>query len=51
PTGAALLVELVDQWGPMPPMTIDSVGMGAGTKDSAHVANVLRLIVGQADSG
>ena len=51
PTGAALLVELVDTWGPMPPMTIDRVGMGAGTKDSDDVANVLRLLVGHAAAG
>ncbi|MCL4120004.1 UNVERIFIED_CONTAM: hypothetical protein GTU68_016020 [Idotea baltica] len=47
PTGAALLVELVDQWGPMPAMIIETVGMGAGTKDSHEVANVLRLVVGK----
>jgi len=51
PTGAALLVELVDEWGPMPAMTIDTVGMGAGSKDSDAVANVLRLVLGDpADS-
>jgi uncharacterized protein (TIGR00299 family) protein len=48
PTGAALLVTLVDTWQPMPAMTIESVGMGAGSKDSHDVANVLRLVVGQA---
>lgn len=46
PTGAALLVEFVDAWGPMPSMTIDSVGVGAGSKDSDHVANALRLVIG-----
>lgn len=47
PTGAALLAELVDVWGSMPPMTIDTIGMGAGTKDSTEVANVLRVVLGQ----
>ncbi len=47
PTGAALLAELVDVWGPMPPMTIDTIGMGAGTKESTEVANVLRVVLGQ----
>lgn len=51
PTGAALLVELVDEWGPMPAMTIDAVGMGAGTKDSDEVANVLRLVLGTSSAG
>ena len=50
PTGAALLRTFVDEWGPMPPMTIDQVGMGAGTKDSAEVANILRLVLGHPSS-
>ena len=33
PTGAALLATLVTTWGPMPPMTVGAVGMGAGSKD------------------
>jgi len=48
PTGAALLATLVDVWEPMPSLAIDSIGMGAGTKDSNVVANVLRLVVGDA---
>jgi uncharacterized protein (DUF111 family) len=28
-------------------MTIDTIGMGAGTKDSTEVANVLRVVLGQ----
>ena len=46
PTGAALLVTVADGWGPMPAMHIDRIGMGAGTKDTDAVANVLRLVVG-----
>jgi len=46
PTGAALLVTLVDEWQPMPSMTIEQIGMGAGSKDSPDVANILRLIIG-----
>ncbi len=48
PTGAALMVEAVTQWGVMPPMTVSAVGMGAGSRDSDEVANVLRLVVGEA---
>jgi uncharacterized protein (TIGR00299 family) protein len=48
PTGAALLVTLIEEWGPMPELTIGSVGMGAGTRDAAEVANVLRVVVGEA---
>jgi len=46
PTGAALLVTVADGWGAMPAMQIDRIGMGAGTKDTDAVANVLRLVVG-----
>ena len=47
PTGAAFLLASVDEWAPMPPMTIESVGVGAGSKDSRDVANALRLVVGR----
>ncbi len=46
PTGAALLATLVTAWGPMPPMTIAGVGVGAGSKDPDELANVLRLVTG-----
>lgn len=48
PTGAALLVTIVDEWGPMPAMTIAATGKGAGTKDATEVANALRLVLGKA---
>ncbi|MDX2380206.1 MAG: nickel pincer cofactor biosynthesis protein LarC [Acidimicrobiia bacterium] len=50
PTGAALLVTVVDEWGPMPRLQIESVGMGAGTKDTPEVANLVRLVVGEDSS-
>lgn len=46
PTGAALLDRFVDEWGPMPAMTIEHVGIGAGTKDPDEVVNALRLVAG-----
>jgi uncharacterized protein (TIGR00299 family) protein len=46
PTGAALVTTLVSSWGPMPAMTISDVGVGAGTRDLADRANVVRLVVG-----
>lgn len=46
PTGAALLVELADSFGPQPPMAAESVGVGAGGHDPDGHANVLRLLVG-----
>jgi pyridinium-3,5-bisthiocarboxylic acid mononucleotide nickel chelatase len=49
PTGAAILATLAESFGPMPAMTIESIGYGAGQKDFDEQANVLRLLVGRAD--
>jgi uncharacterized protein (TIGR00299 family) protein len=46
PTGAAIVAAMVDQFGPLPAMTIEKIGYGAGQKDFAH-PNLLRLIVGE----
>jgi uncharacterized protein (TIGR00299 family) protein len=48
PTGAALAAVLADGWGPMPPMTVERLGYGAGTADFAERANVLRVFLGSA---
>ncbi len=45
PTGAALLASLGDDFGPIPPMALESVGYGAGSRD-LEVPNVLRLLIG-----
>ncbi len=47
PTGAALLADVVDVWGPMPPMTVTATGVGAGGRDTDVVVNALRLVVGE----
>ena len=46
PTGVALLAELSTASGPMPPIHLDRVGVGAGARDMPAQANVLRLAVG-----
>jgi pyridinium-3,5-bisthiocarboxylic acid mononucleotide nickel chelatase len=46
PTGAALAATLVDEWGTLPPLTLDGVGYGAGAKDFADRPNVVRVVVG-----
>lgn len=46
PTGAALLTALADAWGPQPAMAVNAIGIGAGGRDPATHANVLRLFVG-----
>ncbi len=47
PTGAALLAALAEDFGPMPPLKIQSTGYGAGDKDFAAHANVLRALIGE----
>lgn len=51
PTGAAIVATLAHDFGPVPAMTIDHIGYGAGQKDFPQ-ANILRLLVGDlASSG
>ncbi len=50
PTGVAVVATLADSFGPMPPLTPSAVGVGAGGRDPEGHANVLRLVVGAADS-
>jgi uncharacterized protein (TIGR00299 family) protein len=49
PTGAAILKACASRFGPIPAMTIDGVGYGAGTRDLEGQANVLRVLLGQMD--
>jgi uncharacterized protein (TIGR00299 family) protein len=46
PTGAALLTGLASSFGPIPAMTVEAVGYGAGGRD-LPIPNVLRVLVGQ----
>lgn len=48
PTGAAILATVADSFGPLPPLTIEAIGLGAGTADPPGLANIVRLFVGQA---
>jgi hypothetical protein len=47
PTGAALLKGLVAAFGSMPPMVVETVGYGVGTRDLSDRPNLLRLMVGR----
>lgn len=49
PTGAALLRAGAESFGPQPAMVVSGIGIGAGSRDPAGHANVLRLLVGSAD--
>lgn len=46
PTGVALMTALADEFGPMPALTVSSVGYGAGTADIAGRPNVVQVVVG-----
>ncbi len=48
PTGAAIVKTMADAFGPMPAMTIEAVGYGAGTMTFPERANILRLFIGTA---
>jgi len=48
PTGAAILSTLAHSFGPIPAMTIQRIGYGAGQRDLHEQPNVLRLLVGTA---
>jgi hypothetical protein len=50
PTGAALLASLAENFGPIPPMTLEAVGYGAGSRN-LPVPNVIRLFVGELTEG
>jgi uncharacterized protein (TIGR00299 family) protein len=45
PTGAALLSDLAEDFGPPPAMVIQSIGYGAGGRD-LPIPNILRILVG-----
>lgn len=47
PTGAAILKAFSKGFGPIPPMLIKRVGIGAGQREVKGLPNVLRLIVGE----
>src|SRR5262249_5453898 len=46
PTGAAILATVVTEWVEQPAMTVERIGLGAGTRDLLEQPNVLRLFVG-----
>jgi uncharacterized protein (TIGR00299 family) protein len=50
PTGAAIVSVAASRFGELPPLVVDSVGYGAGSRDARGRANVLRVVVGEASS-
>jgi pyridinium-3,5-bisthiocarboxylic acid mononucleotide nickel chelatase len=49
PTGAAIVASLVEGFGPLPSMTVDRIGYGAGQMDLPH-PNLLRILIGDAST-
>ncbi len=46
PTGVALMTTLADEFGPLPAMTVSSIGYGAGTADIPGRPNVVQVVIG-----
>lgn len=51
PTGAALLVTLVNAWGSPPPGVLRRVGVGLGARTLAGVPNMMRALVLEQQAG
>lgn len=49
PTGALILTEYAQAFGPMPAMRVERVGYGAGDRELPETPNVVRVFVGEAD--
>ncbi|MDD6188251.1 MAG: nickel pincer cofactor biosynthesis protein LarC [Clostridiales bacterium] len=49
PTGAALLKHFAGEYGPMPVMRVEKIGVGIGTKDFGR-CNCLRAFIGETES-
>lgn len=47
PTGAALLAEFVESFGPMTGLVAEQIGYGLGTRDNKTRPNVLRAVLGK----
>jgi hypothetical protein len=50
PTGALLVTSYAERFGAVPPMRLSKVAYGAGSRDFHDTPNVLRLMMGEADS-
>lgn len=50
PTGAGIISGIVDEFSKsFPPMIVEAIGYGAGTRDLPNQPNVLRVVIGKID--
>ena len=49
PTGAALLAEFAESFGPMSGLVAERIGFGLGTRDNHTRPNVLRAVLGESE--
>lgn len=47
PTGAAIITTVCSDYGPIPQLSTESMGYGAGTREYPDFPNVLRVLVGE----
>ncbi|NUQ90388.1 MAG: LarC family nickel insertion protein, partial [Glycomyces artemisiae] len=47
PTGAAIVAAAASEYGPLPEMVVERVGVGAGGRDPQERANLLRIVIGR----
>lgn len=50
PTGAAIITTVCSDYGSIPPMTTESMGYGAGTREYPDFPNVLRVLIGEVEA-
>ena len=50
PTGAAIVAEFAESFGPMPRLKIEKIGYGIGSRDLKSRPNVLRAVVGELEA-
>ena len=48
PTGALLVAGYAGSYGPLPRLTVQTIGYGAGARDFPDAPNVLRVVIGDA---
>jgi len=50
PTGAAIITTVCKEFGPIPRMTTEATGYGAGTRQYKDFPNVLRVLLGETEA-